>query len=401
MDLVFVTNARFSRNDKNEIYGIHTSVNRDTLQNYLSIFDKVFVVGRVENISDLDTSNAVRVDDENIEVLPLPYFIGISGYLRNRKQVKKLLKEYLKINAANIFRIPSSYGRISATVLHKIKKPFGVEVVGDPYDVFAPGTFKHPLRIIIRYLGYFYLKRTTKKASAAIYVTDAALQKRYPVNTGVYKTSASDVILDEDAYAKYSKVLKKKQNYNIISVGSLDQMYKGPDILLKAVELLKNKYNVKVYLKWMGDGKFKNEMIQFSKKLGVADEVNFLGVVKPVEKLINELDTGDLFVLASRTEGLPRALVEAMARGLPCVSTNIGGIPELISENALVNINDHKVLAKKIYEVISNPVLANELANQNFLKSKEFEYSFLKSKRDNFFQEVKKLTNNYYKNNNK
>ena len=398
MKLVFVTNARFTKNNRNEVYGIHTSLNRESLKSYLTIFEKVYVVGRVELVENIDYSKATRVDDFNIEVLSLPYFTGILGFLNNRVQIKKRLSEYMNIEAAHIFRIPGSYGRISASILNKKNKPFGVEIVADPFDVFAPGTFKHPLRRVLRFSGLYYLKSTTKMAAAAIYVTKEALQKRYPVKENVFSTSASDVVLNEEAFGSGPKKLTlSKSEYTIVSVGSLDQMYKGPDVLIKAVEILIKRYGLQVNLIWMGDGKYKNQMIQFSQDLKIDKRVKFMGVIKPASKLRKILDSGDLFVLASRTEGLPRAIIEAMARGLPCVSTRVGGIPELISYRALVNKNNHRELADKIHEVLKNSDFANKLAKENYEKSKLFKFSMLKSKREEFFEEVKRLTETYYK----
>ena len=55
--------------------------------------------------------------------------------------------------------------------------PYGVEVVGDPWDVFAPGAVRHPLRVYFRYRGTHDLKQTVAQANAALYVTEYQLQK--------------------------------------------------------------------------------------------------------------------------------------------------------------------------------------------------------------------------------
>lgn len=396
MDLVFITNARFTQNANGEVYGIHTSINKNTFNHYLKVFDKIYVVGRVEVVNNMDYSKAIRLDSDKIEILPLPYFIGLKEYLQKRKLIKKKLKEYLNIEATFILRVPGSFGRISASLLYLMKKPFGVEVAGDPYDVYAAGTFKHPLRILLRYQGLFSLKATVKKASAALYVTEKALQNRYPVKSKVFNTNASNVILKDEAFIEYPKILIKKSVYNIVSIGTLDQMYKAPDVLLKSINLVNKKYKIDVNLIWIGDGKHKNEMQLLSEKLNIKDKVSFVGMVKPIEAVRNILDKCDLFVLASKTEGLPRALVEAMARGLPCVSTEVGGIPELISKEALVPKNENILLAKKISKILTNKEVANRLAKNNLQKSYLYKYSILNERRIRFYCQIKKMSEEYY-----
>lgn len=62
----------------------------------------------------------------------------------------------------------------------------------------------------------------------------------YPVGKGSFSVGVSDVIVRDEVIAKESRILCKKERYSIISVGSLAQMYKAPDIVLLAMEILKN-----------------------------------------------------------------------------------------------------------------------------------------------------------------
>ncbi|MCF6222642.1 MAG: glycosyltransferase family 4 protein [Flavobacteriaceae bacterium] len=398
MNLVFITNARFTQNNKGEVFGIHTSINKNTFNHYLKVFNKIIVVGRVEITDDIDYSKAVRLDSDKISILPLPYFIGLKGYIFNNRKVKKLLINYLSIDAAIILRVPGSFGRMSAIILKKMKKPFGVEVAGDPWDLYAPKTFNHPLRSLLRYQGYFSLKRTVSKTSAAIYVTKNALQNRYPTKKNTYSTFASNVLIKKEEFKSKPNLLLEKEEYTLISIGTLDQMYKGPDDLLKAILILKNNFNLFVKLKWLGEGKYKNELINRSIVMGIGDRVEFMGSIKPKQMVIDMLDESDIFVLASRTEGLPRALIEAMSRGLPCISTNVGGIPELLNSSELVSKNDSVNLAKKTFKVLSNFDYANKLAKDNLIKSYEYEYELINERRIDFYKYVKSLTMSYKNN---
>src|SRR5690606_42058407 len=70
---------------------------------------------------------------------------------------------------------------------------------------------------------------------------------------------------------------------------------------------------------------------KIARKYGVADPVDFLGRITRKE-VFQWLDKIDLYIQPSKTEGLPRALIEAMSRGLPCLGTRVGGIPELLTD---------------------------------------------------------------------
>ena len=83
--------------------------------------------------------------------------------------------------------------------------------------------------------------------------------------------------------------------------------------------------------------------------------MTFLGQLPAGEMVRAQLDKADLFILPSKTEGLPRALVEAMARALPCIGTTVGGIPELLPSEDLVPPGDVKALAETIEDVLRRP----------------------------------------------
>src|ERR1043166_5635017 len=109
-------------------------------------------------------------------------------------------------------------------------------------------------------------------------------------------------------------------------------MYKAPDVLIRAVaQCVAAGFDLTLHV--VGDGKHRPELEQLASALGVSDRVIFLGLLPAGAAVRERLDRSDLFVLASRCEGLPRAMVEAMARSLPCIGSTIGGIPELLPED--------------------------------------------------------------------
>ncbi len=130
-------------------------------------------------------------------------------------------------------------------------------------------------------------------------------------------------------------------------------------------------------------------MLTHAQKVGVADRVNFVGNMDSAQDVRDYLDTADLFLLPSRQEGLPRAMIEAMARGLPCIGTKIGGIPELLDESALVPVNDPKSLAEKIELFLTTPRLANAQASRNLKETQHYALESLEARRTEFYRYLK------------
>jgi glycosyltransferase involved in cell wall biosynthesis len=83
------------------------------------------------------------------------------------------------------------------------------------------------------------------------------------------------------------------------------------------------------HLAWAGDGSLRTSAEATAARLGIGSRVHFLGSVDDIPSLLR---ASDLFLLASRWEGTPMAVMEAQAAGLPVVATAVGGIPELVEE---------------------------------------------------------------------
>lgn len=390
MTLVFFTEARFTRAQNGIIYSLDENFSHKLWERYLADFSKLIIVARVIDSDKNDFDEKYISSSDKVSFLNLPYYIGPLQYLKVKNSINYLIESTIKPNRSYLCRVPGQIGTIAAKFLYKKKIPYGVEVVGDPWDVFAPNSIKHPLRVFFRYIGFYNLKKIVRNANIALYVTKYTLQKRYPISKNRHYTYASDVQIKKVNTPIKVKYITSKKEYNLISIGSLEQMYKSPDIVLRSIKIL-NEANINCNLYWLGDGKLKDEMILLSKNLKIDKLVTFLGNVS-AEKVRYYLSISDIFILASRTEGLPRALVEAMSQGLPCIGTNVGGIPELLDKDVLIKKNDVNELTNKICFMISNIDFTNQQAKINFEKSKEFNYDILTLKRRQFYKELIKVS---------
>jgi glycosyltransferase involved in cell wall biosynthesis len=207
----------------------------------------------------------------------------------------------------------------------------------------------------------------------------------YPVKPTSFSVGVSDVIIADKVLASSPKIHTSKERYTLISVGSLEQMYKAPDVVLTAMSILKNKgFNLR--LVWLGDGKFKEEMQSLAKELELA--VEFKGNVSS-DKVHANIDQSDMFILVSRTEGLPRAIVEAMAHGIPCIGSRVGGIPELLDDAALVDKENPEQLADLIERFITDHNFYNNQAVRNLNEASFYKEEKLDALRNTFFSYIK------------
>lgn len=391
--LVFVTEARFLKDKSNQIF-CESSFSDKLWLRYLEEFDYVVVVARIKKV-DLIPKGYINISKvDSIEFLEFPYYVGLKEYLLNYRKIKNfcnsLVEEYS--NYSFILRVPGLLGYNISQCLCKKNISFGIEVVGDPEEVFVSSNFSNPLIRAINYLSVRQLKFIISKASCILYVTNETLQNKY-MNDSASVFSVSDVILEDNLVSKYSKKLKLKKDYNVLCVGSLAQMYKAPDIMLKALNLIKNRGKINLNLVWLGDGEYKDKMINLSKRLDVSENSKFLGNVES-SIVFQYMENSDLFVLPSRTEGLPRVVVEAMSKALPVVASKVGGIPELLEELVLVPKEDEYSLANMIENILLDENFYNNQSIRNLNFSHNFKKSILDEKRKNFYNAILHLKKN-------
>ncbi|TBR20505.1 glycosyltransferase family 1 protein [bacterium] len=137
--------------------------------------------------------------------------------------------------------------------------------------------------------------------------------------------------------------------------------YKGIDVLLMAFARLLDR-GVRARLVLAGRDKTRDGLAAFSRRLGLAHRVRFLGELSP-RALASQLARADIFVLPSRRENFPLALLEAMAAGLPAVATRTGGVPELAGRAALlVPPGDPGALSAALKRLLTDPGLRRRLA---------------------------------------
>lgn len=382
--LYFATEARFVK--RNGVYYSLGGFTQTLWDRYLEHFDFLIVIARVSHDESALVNDTMKASGARISFIELPYYIGFGGYLRQKMTIRSKLNRLLLNDGVYICRLPGIIGGEVIDVLNKKGISYACEVVGNPWDVFASGSVNHPCRPILRRVGAYQMRRQLRMASAALYVTQRTLQVIYPVKKGAFSVGVSDVIVKEMNMAQTAKILTDKESYRLISVGSLAQLYKAPDVLLKALKKVSDS-GINFDFVWLGDGNYREQMQQLANSLSIADKVHFIGSVS-TERVITYLRESDIFLLVSRTEGLPRAVVEAMAQGLPCIGSKVGGIPELLQPDVLVEKDNIEELAILIKKMLTDHTFTNLQAERNINEAQMYKESVLTEKRNTFYKEI-------------
>lgn len=352
---------------------------------YLSVFDRVTVVGR----QSLDTVMSGHcVEGPGVTFFPLADCRGLGGMVARHQLLRRQIAGVCDGPRAFILRVPGMIGELARRQLTRNRTPFAVEVVGDPRDVFAVGAVNHPLRLVLQRIAIRYQQRQCRQATAAAYVTRRALQRRYPPGPNTLATNYSSIDLDRKALTDSPRSFCTPLTYpRLVTVGTFQQRYKAHHILIAAVARLAETGRP-CRLELIGDGGHRAEMQSLAHRFGIAAHVRFLGGLPAGAAVRARLDQADLFVMPSLAEGLPRAMIEAMARGLPCLGTAIGGIPELLEPGELVPAADVVALAQAIAALADNPERLTHLSAENLAKARAYRRDVLQQRRDAFYRYV-------------
>jgi len=394
MKVAVTLDHRFFRTEDGVVWtdGVHSY---PFWKRYLAVFDGVKVVARVRNVLRPQAEWCVA-SGAGVRFLAMPDYQGPWQYLARSVSAHRAIREAVSSRDAVIMRVSSHIAGCLVPALMRRAQPYGLQVVNDPFDEFAPKAVDYLFRPLFREHFTRQLRRQCERASAAAYVTERALQSRYPCPH--YAAAFSDVEITAEALLDAPRTFSRLQNpaaeVRLITVASLAQMYKAPDVLLRGIAAaVEAGLNLKLCI--VGDGRHRAAMEGLSVELGLSGRVNFRGQLPAGVRVREALDAADLFVLPSRTEGLPRALIEAMARSLPCIASNVGGIPELLAAEDLVAPGDVDSLTRKLMELRRSPDRLDAMAGRNLRRAGDFSEDLLALRRNAFFREVRRMTSQY------
>ena len=374
---------------------------------YMESFDRVLVAARVKAVGE-PRPGAHVVSSDRVTFLKLPPYEGFAGFVRHAVAIRRAFRATIQPHDAVILRIPSPIAVCAISAMRSQARPYAVEVVGDAYEVLAPASYRHSLRPVLRWLLARSQRRQCAGAALAAYVTREVLQARYPCGPGTgaadavgadaarpFTTHYSSVELPAAAFAAPKRHGPSSRPVRLVTVGTLANLYKGTDLLIRAFAQSVGRGGALIELTIVGEGRFREQFEALCRGLKVEHLVHFAGQVEGHDAVMAHLDRSDLFVLASRTEGLPRAMIEAMARGLPCIGSRVGGIPELLTAEDMFEVGSVDGLATKIDEMVSSPARRSTAGARNREIAGSYSQQVLTGRRRQFYAAVRTRTDQW------
>ncbi|WP_242927534.1 glycosyltransferase [Pontibacter vulgaris] len=353
--------------------------------NYLKYFRKVHVFARRSG-NKKDKKVISNLDDNSVVFeLTERYSSTLSLFINFRRLYKQINLQVQKADVI-LIRLPSVLSFIAGFICIKINKPFIVEQVGNAKEAMVThGSLKGK---IISSIFEFINRWIVSRASYVSYVTQKKLQIDYPTN-GV-NASISDVVITRTF--EYNDIVKERflqQKVKIGLIGGFDAKYKGQDVLLKAISLIDKSARDQIELYFVGKGDHA-WIIDLANKLKLSSNIKFIGPKESGKEIFDFLSTLSLYVQPSLTEGMPRALLEAMSVGCPVLGSKVGGIPDIVDDEFLHDAKDFRRLSEQINRVICDREILYRQSLRSIELIRPFQKEKLDEKRDNFYQSILK-----------
>lgn len=253
------------------------------------------------------------------------------------KQLRKIVRNE-KVDTTLSFLGEQNYRMLIATIGLKCRKC--VSVRNDPTHEYGKTRLKK-----------WVANRIIDMADACVFQTEEA--KKY-FNERVQKKSE---VIANPIDDKFFKIKRAKSPKNIITVGRLEPQ-KNQKLLIDAFASIADKIDDDLLI--YGEGSLAKELREYIKSIGMTKRIFLKG---GTDNIGRELAKGKLFVLSSEYEGMPNALMEAMAAGVPCVATDCpcGGVRALAGNNAggaLVTCGDVDEMGKTVLRIIKSKSLS-------------------------------------------
>ncbi|GCC11303.1 GDP-mannose-dependent alpha-(1-6)-phosphatidylinositol monomannoside mannosyltransferase [archaeon] len=286
----------------------------------------------------------------NIEVYRVRWFKGL--YLRNpsfniNAFFKALSLDYDIIMSQGL--VSSFFGCLLSFIKKKklVARPAGVAYVQPQYGS------------LLKKVLLFFEKIAYKNADVVVFLSEAEkeqFKKKLGFLPRRFEIIPTGVEIPDGDVKRLNEEFSSGEGTTITTVGRLIGV-KGIDIFIHALEGIEGKFRALI----VGDGQERKRLEALVKEYHLENKVIFSGWRDDIPAI---LAASDIFVLSSYSEGLPIALLEAMASGKPCIVTDIGLPVENRKDALVVRAGDAKELKKAVEELLENKKLREKLGKE-------------------------------------
>lgn len=394
--LLLAADGHYYRDDKGDVY-VDAVYNYKFFARYLDVFDEVLALGRMTSVHEAPAGKRLS-SGPGVSFIDLIPGAGVRGLVMTGSANRRIISKAVADSESVIARVSGVVANMVTSECRRQAKPYSIEVVVDPWEYFAPGANGGKAAPVVRRLWTNQLKRDCEMAVGVSYVTEHYLQKRYPCRAmrdveGCFTSYYSSVDLPDDSFGEAKSWPSGVDVLHIVHVANnFAGDGKGHDTLFRSCALLAE-HGIPFKLTCIGDGP---SMLEFKRRvtdLGIAESVCFTGRLADGFAVRQEVRNADVFVFPTKAEGLPRVLLEAMSEGVPCLSTPVCGIPEILPEECLFSPNDAEGFARKLEKLRESPEELARLSALGLELSKNYSSSVLSSRRRDFYARVRDSAN--------
>jgi glycosyltransferase involved in cell wall biosynthesis len=278
------------------------------------------------------------------------------------------------------FAVPLNFGQMLLSTVHSTWKGEAEAIKGEPYSrLNSNEKFMVSFNWFLRIFEEKMLERSNRLIAVSDF-TRRELKQYYRVHEAKIRVIHNGVDVDKFKPASSKRKIKKEIGFNpddtaILSVGRL-YARKGLFTLIESMPTVTHRFpRAKFIISGKGQSNEMKKLTDHATRLGVNENIVFTGYF-PDSKLPKLYQAADVFAFSTFYENLPFAVLEALSSGLPVVTTNVGGLPEMIESGKngfLVQPFNSRELADKILYLLEHPDAASEMA---FLARKVIEERF-------------------------
>jgi phosphatidyl-myo-inositol dimannoside synthase len=345
---------------------------RAFFEDYAAVFQEVRVAARIDRAAAVDGMH--RADGDGVDFVDLDGVHGTRWVLAPSWRYCRPLANAVDWADAVCARIPSVAGWHAARLARRCGKPLMFELIGDP---LAAGAGSVPRRVG-GLVQWHRTGRIVRQSSLGSYVSRAHLQRRYPASPDAKTASISSIRLPPESFRPPRTAPIAPDHLRLVFVGVFLDV-KNHSTLLDAMAV-GSRQGLSLSLTLVGDGPRRSAIERRIERLGIAGRVNLTGHLVGRAKIEAQLDAADLFVIPSRSEGMPRAAIEAMARGLPVIGSTAPGVRELLPEAHCFDPADPQAIVAMIRR-LADPEVYRQAAQACSARAVEFAHDRLSARR--------------------